>query len=217
MNNKTKRIGMSIFGVAVAGFSVGIFRMAALGVDPFQSFVSGLFAVFPISFGTLYLIVNCILLLFSFFTCRRYIGIATFINLFLLGYVVEFSYALMQSLFPEIGIVGRIVSLIVAIIILCFASSFYIVADLGVSTYDAISLIIANEWKVMKFKYCRIICDVVCVIIGALLLLSVGTSFGEIMTVVGVGTIITAFFMGPLIDFCIRKVARPFLEHKTKV
>ncbi len=217
MNNKAKRIGMSIFGVAVAGFSVGIFRMAALGVDPFQSLVSGLFAIFPISFGTLYMIVNITLLLFSLFTSRRYIGIATFINLFLLGYVVEFSYALLQNLFPDIGIIERVVFLIVGIVILCFASSFYIVADLGVSTYDAVSLIISNEWKLMKFKYCRILSDLVCVIIGIALLLVAGTEFYEIMAIVGIGTVITAFFMGPLIDYFIRKVAKPFLERGTKV
>ena len=33
----------------------------------------------------------------------------------------------------------------------------------------------------------------------------------KVSGVVGVGTVITAFFMGPLIDFFNRKLARPFL------
>ena len=34
--------------------------------------------------------------------------------------------------------------------------------------------------------------------------------------VVGVGTIITAFFMGPLVDLFARKLAKPFLYGKNK-
>ena len=58
MSNTGKRILMSVFGVIICGISVGLFKHAALGVDPFQSLMSGLDAVIPISFGTLYVIVN---------------------------------------------------------------------------------------------------------------------------------------------------------------
>ena len=54
MNRLVKRILMSVFGVALCGISVGMFKFAALGVDPFQSLMSGLDAVIPIRFGTLY-------------------------------------------------------------------------------------------------------------------------------------------------------------------
>ncbi len=212
MNKKAKRIGMSIFGVVVCGVSVGLFKMSALGVDPFQSLINGLNAVIPINFGTLYMVVNIILLSFSFFTFKKYIGFATIVNLFLLGYIVDFSYIILQNIFPSPDIFARIIFLLTAIVILCFASSFYIVADLGVSTYDAISLIISNEWKVMKFKFCRILSDLVCVIIGTVLLFAVGSSIAEVLTVVGIGTVITALFMGPLIDYFIKTVAQPFLE-----
>lgn len=82
---KKKRILMSVLGVAACGISVGMFKHAALGVDPFQSLMSGLDAVIPIRFGTLYVIVNLVLLLFAFAFDRRKIGLATMINLFLLG------------------------------------------------------------------------------------------------------------------------------------
>lgn len=60
---------------------MGIFEIAALGVDPFQSLMSGLNQLIPISFGTLYVIINVILLSFNLLTDRKNIGIA----LFLLG------------------------------------------------------------------------------------------------------------------------------------
>ncbi len=206
---KTRRIIMSSLGVIICGISVGMFKFASLGVDPFQSLMSGLDAVIPIRFGTLYVIVNLLLLTFALIFDRRKIGLATMINLFLLGYIAEISQGICRSLFPGSGIVGRFVLLLIAIVIMCLASAFYFTADLGVSTYDAVSLIWSEKQKRIPFQYCRIICDLICVFLGVVLC-RIGdvNVFGE----VNIGTIITAFFMGPLIAFFNRKVAKPFLN-----
>ena len=205
---------MSILGVMAGAVSVAIFKMAAFGVDPFQSFMSGISRLIPISFGTLYVIVNAVLLLFSLISDRHYIGIATFINLFLLGYVTEYSYKLLQWLVPEPSMPLRIIFLIVGIVIICIGSSLYITADLGVSTYDAVALIMANKWKIGKFKFIRICTDVCCVVLGALMFIAGGGRIGEIPAIAGIGTIITAFFMGPLIEFFNVHIARKILEDK---
>ena len=207
-----KRIAMSLFGVIICAISVGIFKIAALGVDPFQSFMAGLDAVVPIKFGTLYVITNAVLLLFALVFDRHYIGIATFINLFLLGYITQFTYEFLQTVIVNPSIVIRIICLIVGVVIICFGSAFYMTADLGVSTYDAIALIICNTWKKGKFQYVRIITDVVCVILGCVLFLIAGGTVLKIPTIAGIGTVITAFFMGPLIEFFNEKVARPLLK-----
>lgn len=207
-----KRIAMSLLGVIICAISVGIFKIAALGVDPFQSFMAGLDAIVPIGFGTLYVITNAVLLLFALIFDRHYIGIATFINLFLLGYITQFTYEYLQAVIVDPSITVRIICLVVGVVIICFGSSFYMTADLGVSTYDAIALIICNTWKKGKFQYVRIITDLVCVIIGVLLFLMAGGGVSQIPTIAGIGTIITAFFMGPLIEFFNVKIARPFLN-----
>ncbi len=214
-----RRILMSVIGVLVCGISVGAFKRAELGVDPFQSFMAGLNVVIPISFGTLYVIVNIILLAFSLIFDRRKIGIATVINLFLIGYVADFSHHLLQQLIPEASFVGRLALLAVGVVLMCLASSFYFTADLGVSTYDAVSLVISEKQSKIKFRYCRIISDLVCVLIGGGLCLIGGYHFTEdpsVFTVVGIGTIITAFFMGPLIEFFNVHVARPFLNGRKR-
>ena len=195
-NNLPKRIIMSIVGVLLCAISVGFFKFAALGVDPFQSLMAGLDALIPIRFGTLYIIVNAVLLVFALIFDRHYIGIATFINLFLLGYIAEYSLKLLVFLMPSPHIAIRIASLIN-----CIAASLYITADLGVSTYDAVALIIVNTWKKGKFRYVRIITDIVCILIGIATFLISGGKIIQVPTIVGIGTIITAFFMGPLIEF----------------
>ena len=212
--NFQKRVMMCVLGVLVCGFSVGFFKRATLGVDPFQSFMGGLDALIPIEFGTLYVIANVCLLLFSLIADKHYIGLATIINLSVLGYVAQYSHELMLTLFPEVSIVGRFLFLMIGIVTMCFASAFYFVADLGVSTYDAVALIITGTWKIGQFRYVRIICDFVCVAVGTILFILATGSFSGISAIVGVGTIITAFFMGPLIDFFVEKVARPFLNGK---
>jgi uncharacterized membrane protein YczE len=209
---KQKRLLMTLSGVLICGISVGMFKRAAFGVDPFQSFMSGLDALIPISFGTLYVIVNVILLTFSFFADRHYIGIATLINLSLFGYITQYVLDFLLQAFPELSITARILMLIVAIIIICFGSSLYFVADLGVSTYDAIALILSEKWHIAKFKYCRIVTDFICVALGIGLYLLAGGAVSSIMEITGVATIITAFFMGPLIEFFNTRVSRPFLN-----
>ncbi|MBP1754290.1 MAG: hypothetical protein H6Q59_688 [Firmicutes bacterium] len=203
---------MTISGVLICGISVGLFKRAAFGVDPFQSLMSGLDALIPISFGTLYVLVNVVLLSFSFFVDRHYIGIATFINLFLLGYITQYVLDFLLRTFPDLSVPERILMLAVAIIIMCFGSSLYFVADLGVSTYDAIALVMSEKWHVAKFKYCRIASDFVCVVLGVSLYLLAGGKLSSIMEIAGVATIITAFFMGPLIELFNNKISRPFLN-----
>ena len=209
-----KRIIMSFFGVILSGICVGIFKLAAFGVDPFQAFMSGLNTAIPISFGTLYMIANIVLLLFSLIFNRKNIGIATFINLFLLGYITQFTYAFLQSIFSNPNLIIRTLSLIIGVVLLCFASALYMTADLGVSTYDSIAITMADKWHIGPFKWIRVSTDVCCVIIGAILFLAGGGVMKDIPTFAGIGTIFTAFFMGPLIDFFNVKCARPLLYGK---
>lgn len=209
---KTKRILMSLSGVIICATSVGVFKHAALGVDPFQSLMSGLDKLIPIPFGTLYVIVNVVLLTFSLVADRSNIGIATFINLFFLGYITQFTLEFIQNIMPDPSTPVRVLMLISAIVVICFGSALYMTANLGVSTYDAVAIVLSRKWKIAKFQYCRIAADLVCVASGAVIFLLAGGALKEIPTIVGIGTIITAFFMGPLIEFFNAKVARPMLR-----
>ena len=80
-----RRIGMSLFGVIVCSIAVGIFKISALGVDPFQSFMAGLDIMVPISFGTLYVITNAVLLLFALIFLSTTLLISYF-SLFLISF-----------------------------------------------------------------------------------------------------------------------------------
>lgn len=198
MNEKTRRILMTIFGVLICGFSVSMFDFSNMGLDPFQVFAHGVWMHQPLDFGTFYMIINLIMLVAIFFLSRKKIGLGTVINIFLLGYVVDFFSKFWDRIIPNPTIILKILFLLMGIVIMCFASALYFTADMGVSTYDAVALIMSERQSKIKFQFCRIGTDLICTIIG----FSLGAT-------IGVGTLVTAFFMGPLIAFFNKTVAIP--------
>ena len=197
-----RRLIMAVFGVLICAVGVALCRMAGFGVDSFQSFCSGVYNVSPLDEGTTYVIINVVLLVFALVTDRHYIGLGTLINLFLFGYVVDFSQQLMISLFGMPALAGRIVYLALGFFVCCAACSIYITADLGVSTYDAISLYLARVTP-LHYRFIRIITDVICVVIGWLL-----------GSVPGICTILCAALMGPMISWINTWLSQPLLYGK---
>ena len=128
MNEFKKRLIMCVTGVFLSGVAAGIFGFTAFGMDPFQVFAHGLWGLTPISFGTFYVILNGILLVFMFFFNRRMIGLGTIINLFLLGYVVEYTDVLLDRIFPSPSVFLRVLLMILALVLASLAASLYFVA-----------------------------------------------------------------------------------------
>jgi len=195
-----RRLIMTVAGVSVGGASVAFFRQAAFGTDPFQCMCNGLFNVLPFSFGTLYTLINIVLLAVAYVMDKHYIGLATFINLLLLGYITDGAERILVHFVPSPDMAVRILFLLIGVVMLCIASAVYFTADLGVSTYDAIALHLADR-KIAPFRFIRIATDLICVLIGFVL--------GDKP---GLGTILTAFFMGPLISYFRRTIAEPMLR-----
>lgn len=115
MQERTRRIWMTICGVLICGFSVGMFNFSALGLDPFQVFTHGIFKILPAGapgFGTVYAAINLLMLIVIFLADKKKIGLGTVINIFLLGYVVEYSSLLFEKMISEPSFVVRFVFLI---------------------------------------------------------------------------------------------------------
>jgi uncharacterized membrane protein YczE len=202
MVKKIKRISMALLGVALCGVCVGIFNKAALGADPFTMFVTGIGKLFGLGYGNVYVAVTGILLIVVFIVDKHYIGIATIFNLFIIGYVAEFTMLVIDLFYTEGNILIRLGMLLFSLVLLCFAAALYFTADLGVSSYDAIAIILSKKTPI-QFRLCRIGTDLICVIIGFLC----GTT-------VGIGTLMTAFFMGPIIQWFKDHITEPYLNGK---
>ncbi|EOT39179.1 YczE/YyaS/YitT family protein [Enterococcus columbae] len=199
MQEKVRRIFMSIVGVIVTGFCVGGLQKANLGVDPFTCFVTGIANLLHSTYSVFYLVITAMLLLFVLLIRRHYIGLATLLNLLLTGVSADFSYQVIDKIIHQPTFIVRVVLMIGSIIVMCFSASLYFTADLGVSGYDAVALILANKFTCVPFRYWRILTDGFCVLVGFTFAVNIG-----------LGTVITAFFMGPFIQFFTIHIAEPF-------
>lgn len=198
-----KRIGMALCGVLLCGICVGILQKCNFGADPFTCFVTSFANLFHSTYSRWYVVVTGLLLIGVFFIERHYIGIATIFNLFGTGIMADLSRELLNQLFPNPSLITCIILLAVGVVFSSFAASLYFTADLGVSAYDAVSLIMANKYKVMPFRFCRITTDLICVITGFFCHVTIG-----------IGTVITALMMGPIIQLFNTHFSEPFLYGK---
>ncbi len=206
MTEKKLRILMAFVGIFMTGICVGVFQFLVLGLDPFTSFVTAFVNIFGVRFSITYMAVIFIMLIAVFLLQKKYIGIATFMNLFLVGIMADATRAVMEFLITSPSMTVRIILMVVNVVLLSFAASLYFTANLGVSAYDAIALMAANDYKITQFRFCRITTDFICVLVGFI--------FGAD---IGVGTVITAFCMGPIIQFFNENFSEPLLKSKTKV
>nr|WP_319489425.1 DUF6198 family protein [uncultured Caproiciproducens sp.] len=190
--NKTlyKRMAMVCVGTFIMGFAVSLSIYAGLGTDPCTCMNTGLSHIFGMSFGMWQLIMNIIVLFFTFFFARSKIGFGTIVNMVAIGFLVDFFRELLFPFLPQNPTLPlRILFMLCGVVILAFTAALYMYPSLGVSPYDSIGFMLVNCFHI-QYRWGRIGYDVFSVVLGWL--------FGG---VVGVGTVITAFCMGPLIKF----------------
>lgn len=221
-----KRFFMSLVGTVLLAPTIALLRKAELGIDPWNGFVLNAARLFRADYLTLYPILIGILLVIVFFVSKHLIGIATILNLSLIGFLTDGCMVILDKLFTVSVFWHQIALLIASLLILCIASSLYITADLGVSSYDAMALI-ASEKTSLQFRWCRVGTDLSCVLLSVVCTLIVIRRDGadNIRNIldflrfarIGTATIITALFMGPVTQFCCRYIAIPILGESGEV
>lgn len=199
----TKRIIMMLIGNVILGMGAGMLRAADFGVDPYQCFVLGIDNLLKLGYGTTFVVVNAVFLVLMLVFARRMLNLGTLVNMFFLGYIIDFSHSICMNITPLPSVLVRVVYFIVSILLITFSSAVIYTADMGVSTYDWIALKTAEAQKKVSFKWCRVGTDLICVIIG--LVFSI---------IPGIGTIVTAFLLGPLVSFFRTYCSEPFLYGK---
>ena len=203
--NIYKRILMMLIGNVILGTGAGMLRAAAFGVDPYQCFVLGIDKALKLGYGTTFVIVNAVFLVLMLILARKMLNVGTLVNMFFLGYIIDFSYSMCMKISSSPSFFVRVVYFIVSILLITFSSAVIYTADMGVSTYDWIALKTAEVQKKVSFKWCRVGTDLVCVIVG--LVFSI---------IPGIGTIVTAFLLGPLVSFFRTYCSEPFLYGRNK-
>ena len=130
-----------------------------------------------------------------------------FRSMFLLGFFVQFFNNVYCQLFnvssPDVipfSLPMKFVVLAIGILFVTLGCSLYITSDLGTGCYDALSIYMADVMS-PSYPVCRIMTDVVCVLIGFI-------TGGPL----GIATIILMFGTGPLISTWNKLVSKPIVE-----
>lgn len=214
--NMPKRVIISFFSILIMGFGISLFSVSGFGVDPFTSMNMSVACALNVSFGTYQMIVNGIILLYVILVAHRgLVGIGTVINMIGCGYTCEFFQNIFQPLVQKnYTMAVRIPLLITGLVTLCFACSLFFTANVGVGPYDAVGFMLSRGIK-LPHKWVRVITDITVILVG--LAVSGGIAavfsgnFSDIKNI-GIGTIITAFCMGPLINVFNKTISAKLLN-----
>lgn len=185
-----RRFVLMLFGNLFLGLGIGIFKLSAMGNDPFTAMVMSLSDHLPLSYASFLICLNLVLFLIELWGNKKLIGVGTIVNMFLMGYVVTFFV----NLFTHSGLTPnsmpmQVVFVLVGVVITSFGVALYQRPDVGVAPYDALSLILDERLPIPYF-WCRMATDVTCAVI---------TFFAG--GLLGLGTLICAFGLGPIVSF----------------
>lgn len=193
-------IGM-IIGNILIGLGVSLFKMAGMGNDPFSGLIISASALLHLSFSIFLIMINTVIFLIEITLGRKFIGIGTFVNWFLIGYVIEFFLWFTKLLFtPPESFLGRLPLVILGVLVISLGVSLYQTSDAGIAPYDSLAMIMDERLTKLPYFWCRMICDatsvVLCLLTGGL---------------VGLGTFLSAFCLGPFIHFFNKRISQKFI------
>lgn len=204
--NGAKRMLLMPMSILLMGFAVSVFSYAGMGVDPFTALNMSISAKLGLSFGFFQMCINGVILVLVAIVSKKLINLGTIFNMVGVGYVCEFFTGIYSQILPENpNVIVKTVAMLLGVFLLSLSASLYFNCDLGVSPYDALGFVLEEKTK-MKYKWCRVATDLVCTLIAFVL-------SGPI----GIGTVITAFFMGPVISFCDNAISKKVLNFKSKL
>lgn len=211
MGNKRRDLAVRIALVVVAnlilGVGISLLRLSGFGTDPFTCMNLGVSSKLGMGLGLYQVIFNLILFIPVFILDRKSFGIGALVNMFGLGYFIEFYMFLFGAAGITIeGLAGamgaRIPLLVAGVLVVCFGIALYMFCDLGAAPYDRLGVIIETySHKKIKFKWARIAMDLTSIAVGLLT-----------GSVIGIGTVVVAFFTGPIVSFFREKVVRPLVR-----
>ncbi|TQM33708.1 YczE/YyaS/YitT family protein [Nocardia bhagyanarayanae] len=179
-------------GLWMYGFSMAVMVRAGLGLDPWDVFHQGVANHVPLSFGAVTAVTGAVVLL-AWIPLRQRPGLGTVSNIVVIGLSVDAGLWLLPT-WESLPV--RIAAMLAAVVLNAAATVLYIGAGMGPGPRDGLmtGLVRRTGWSVRSI---RTTIEVTVLATGWLL----GGS-------VGIGTLVYAFGIGPLIQLMIPAVDR---------
>lgn len=186
------RVVLLLAGLCVAHLGVTLFLQSDLGSDPFNVFVQGLLRGIPwpafaaMTHGRTHLLVSLVILLVLLAVDRSYVGIGTVLCMALGGPIIDvYTLWLSPVIHGGLPLPLRLALLVAGCVILAFGMTIVIRSRAGTGPNDLVAVVLSDKLR-KPFGPVRIGVDLTFALVG----LALGG-------VVGLGTVICAFLVGP--------------------
>jgi uncharacterized membrane protein YczE len=194
VDRRPRRFAQLLVGLLLYGITMGMMVRAVLGLDPWDVFHQGLTELVnqwvPLSYGAVITIVSIFVLLL-WIPLRQRPGIGTIANAAIIGFTTDATLAVLPE-FTDLTL--RIVVLVLAIVGNALAGALYIGAGLGPGPRDGLMTgLVARGIGSIRLVRTTI----------ELSVLAVGWVLGG---VVGVGTVVYALAIGPLLHLLLPRL-----------
>jgi uncharacterized membrane protein YczE len=183
-----RRLPQLLIGLTLYGLSMAMLVRADLGLDPWDVLHQGLSHYLPLSFGAVTIVVGAAVLLL-WIPLRQKPGLGTVSNVVVIGIAADVGLWLLST--PD-GLAARIVLMGSAVVLNGMAGAIYIGSQLGPGPRDGLMTGLAARTG-GSLRLVRVAIEVTVLIVGVIL---GGT--------VGVGTVLYALAIGPLVQFFLR-------------
>lgn len=187
-----ERIAQLGVGLFLYGVALGLMVRGGIGVAPWDVLALGVSGQSGIGYGTVTVLVSIVVLLL-WIPLRQRVGVGTLMNALLVGPSADVTLAVIPPP-PSIWIGAPM--FVAGLVLLAFATGLYIAAHFGPGPRDGLmtGLVRITGWRVWIVRT---------LIEGSVLL--VGFLLGG---PVGVGTVLFAFGVGPLIGWILPRITR---------
>lgn len=184
------RFAQLVVGLVLYGFTMALMVQSGLGLDPWDVFHEGLTHHVPLTFGQVVIVVGAIVLLL-WIPLKQRPGVGTVLNVILIGLAADAGIALVA---PPEELWARIVLLILGVVGNGLAGALYIGARLGPGPRDGLWVALVERTGI-SVRRVRTGLELSVLVTGFLL---GGT--------VGVGTVLYALTIGPIVQFFLERV-----------
>ena len=179
-----RRIIQLIIGLVLFGIGIGLMLQSDLGVPPWDVLHQGLARRFGLTVGLWSIIVSVVVLLL-WLPLRQPYGLGTLLNAIIIGVIIDLTAAVI----PNAGDTGVAWAMLLGgVVLIGIASGLYIGANLGPGPRDGLMTGIARRGPSIRLT--RAVIEITVLTLGAIL----GGKFG-------IGTIIFALAIGPLVQY----------------
>ena len=186
-----RRVAGMLVGIVIISLGVALFKFAHLGSDPFNALNIRSAELAGLTLGVQNLIYNAVFFTMQMIWGRRYVGFGTVANAVCCGFIITFFYDFLTAHFAQAATLpAQLAWVAVAVVCTSLGISLHQTSDLGVAPYDYLALGL------------RLFTDTLCALLAFLL--------GGLL---GLGTLICAFCLGPLIQFFNTHVSENVLQY----